>query len=129
MDVGWAAVAGIHLNVLRHVHDALQRLGQLLYVAAGEVHAAIALRKHGIAGKQHLLIGEVIANAARRVTGRVQNAEIQLEDDYSMLDGRINNGKSALAEDKKPSVLEQLKTKETTPKMPKSPKKTKENER
>lgn len=41
----------------------------------------------------------------------------------------INNGKSALAEDKKPSVLEQLKTKETTPKMLKSPKKTKENER
>ena len=41
----------------------------------------------------------------------------------------ITNGKSALAEDKKPSVLEQLKTKETTPKMPKSPKKTKENER
>ena len=41
----------------------------------------------------------------------------------------ITNCKSALAEDKKPSVLEQLKTKETTPKIPKSPKKTKENER
>ena len=41
----------------------------------------------------------------------------------------ITTGKSSLAEDKKPSVLEQLKTKETTPKTPKSPKKTKENER
>ena len=41
----------------------------------------------------------------------------------------INNCKSALAEVKKPSVLEQLKMKDPTPKMPKSPKKTKENER
>lgn len=41
----------------------------------------------------------------------------------------ITIGKSALTEDKKPSVLEQLKTKENKPKMPKSPKKTKENER
>ena len=44
-------------------------------------------------------------------------------------ESQITIGKSALAEDKKPSVLEQLKTKENTPKMPKSPKKTKENER
>ena len=41
----------------------------------------------------------------------------------------ITNCKSALAEDKKPSVLEQLKTKENKSKIPKSPKKTKENER
>ena len=41
----------------------------------------------------------------------------------------ITTGKSAMAEEKKPSVLEQLKTKENKPKMPKSPKKTKENER
>ena len=59
----------------------------------------------------------------------LKNAEMLLEDDYSMLDGRINNGQSALAEDKKPSVLEQLKTKENKSKIPKSPKKTKENER
>jgi len=58
----------------------------------------------------------------------LKNAEMLLEDDYSMLDGRINNGKSALAEDKKPSVLEQLKAKESTPKTPKPPKKTKEHE-
>lgn len=59
----------------------------------------------------------------------LKNAEMLLEDDYSMLDGRINNGKSALAEDKKPSVLEQLKAKDIVPKTPKPPKKTKENER
>lgn len=59
----------------------------------------------------------------------LKNAEMLLEDDYSMLDGRINNGKSALAEDKKPSVLEQLKAKETVPKIPKSTKKSRENER
>lgn len=58
----------------------------------------------------------------------LKNAEMLLEDDYSMLDGRINNGKSALAENKKPSVLEQLKTKESVPKTPKPPKKTKEHE-
>ena len=58
----------------------------------------------------------------------LKNAEMLLEDDYSMLDGRINNGKSALAEDKKPSVLEQLKAKDTAPKTPKPPKKTKEHE-
>lgn len=58
----------------------------------------------------------------------LKNAEMLLEDDYSMLDGRINNGKSALAEDKKPSVLEQLKAKDIVPKTPKPPKKTKEHE-
>ena len=58
----------------------------------------------------------------------LKNAEMLLEDDYSMLDGRINNGKSALAEDKKPSVLEQLKAKDAAPKTPKPPKKTKEHE-
>ena len=58
----------------------------------------------------------------------LKNAEMLLEDDYSMLDGRINNGKSTLAEDKKPSVLEQLKAKDIVPKTPKPPKKTKEHE-
>lgn len=58
----------------------------------------------------------------------LKNAEMLLEDDYSMLDGRINNGKSALAEDKKPSVLEQLKAKDIAPKASRPPKKTKEHE-
>lgn len=59
----------------------------------------------------------------------LKNAEMLLEDDYSMIDGRINNGKSALAEEPKPSVLEQLKAKESQLKTQKPPKKTKENER
>ena len=58
----------------------------------------------------------------------IKNAEMLLEDDYSMLDGRINNGKSALVEDKKPSVLEQLKAKDVAPKTPKPLKKVKEHE-
>ena len=57
-----------------------------------------------------------------------QFVALNVRDDYSMLDGRINNGKSALAEDKKPSVLEQLKAKDIVPKTPKPPKKTKEHE-
>lgn len=44
-------------------------------------------------------------------------AELYLEDDYGMLDGIINNGKSeqAKALEDKPSVLEQLRNTETVP--------------
>ncbi|MBQ8400995.1 MAG: DUF4316 domain-containing protein [Clostridia bacterium] len=56
----------------------------------------------------------------------LKNAEMLLEDDYSMIDGRINNGKSALAEEKKPSVLERLKTPPEPPKIPKIPGKSKD---
>ena len=52
----------------------------------------------------------------------LKNAEMLLEDDYSMIDGRINNGKSALAEEKKPSIMERL---QAMPERPKAPKKTK----
>ena len=40
----------------------------------------------------------------------VKNAEMQMEDDYGMIDGIINNGKAADHDrkEKKPSVLEQL---------------------
>ena len=42
----------------------------------------------------------------------LKNAEMAMEDDYGMLDGIINNGKSPAAkENEKPSLLEQLKTK------------------
>ncbi|MBQ7923408.1 MAG: DUF4316 domain-containing protein [Clostridia bacterium] len=58
----------------------------------------------------------------------LKNAEMLLEDDYSMIDGRINNGKSALAEEKKPSVLEKLKTPLEPPKVPKTPSKSKDME-
>lgn len=59
----------------------------------------------------------------------LKNAEILLEDDYSMIDGRINNGKSAPAEEPKKSVLEQLKAQKSQSKTQNPPKKAKENER
>jgi len=58
----------------------------------------------------------------------LKNAEMLLEDDYSMIDGRINNGKSALAEEKKPSIMERLLTMPERPKTPKRPKPNKEME-
>ena len=58
----------------------------------------------------------------------LKNAEMLLEDDYSMIDGRINNGKSALAEEKKPSIMERLQTMPERPKTPKRPKSHKEME-
>ena len=58
----------------------------------------------------------------------LKNAEMLLEDDYSMIDGRINNGKSALAEEKKPSIMERLQAMPERPKTPKKPKTHKEME-
>ena len=58
----------------------------------------------------------------------LKNAEMLLEDDYSMIDGRINNGKSALAEEKKPSIMEKLQAMPERPKTPKKPKLHKEME-
>lgn len=49
-------------------------------------------------------------------------AEMSMEDDYSMVDGVINNGKS-------PSLLEQLKEKTAVCKDAVSPKKSKSKER
>ena len=62
------------------------------------------------------------------VPASLKNAEMLLEDDYSMLDGRINNGKSALAEEKKPSIMEKLQAMPERPKTPKKPKSHKEME-
>lgn len=47
----------------------------------------------------------------------LRNAEMALEDDYGMLDGIINNGKSEQlkAPEEKPSVLEQLRSAEFVP--------------
>ena len=58
----------------------------------------------------------------------LKNAEMLLEDDYSMIDGRINNGKSALAEEKKPSIMERLQAMPERPKTQKKPKSHKEME-
>ena len=58
----------------------------------------------------------------------LKNAEMLLEDDYSMIDGRINNGKSALAEEKKPSIRKKLEALSEQPKPPKKPDKSKDME-
>lgn len=58
----------------------------------------------------------------------LKNAEMLLEDDYSMIDGRINNGKSALAEEKKPSIRKKLEALSEQPKPPKKPGKSKDME-
>jgi hypothetical protein len=55
----------------------------------------------------------------------LKNAEIQMEDDYGMIDGIINNGMSSATEDdERASVLEQLKAalpKAERPKPPRCP--------
>ena len=57
-----------------------------------------------------------------------KSAEMSMEDDYSMLDGVINNGKAPQLEDT-PSMLGQLKEKAEACKDTPSPKKTKSKER
>ncbi len=58
----------------------------------------------------------------------LRNAEMQLEDDYSMLDGCINNGKKETVQDERPSVLEQLKNAQEREKLPAPPKHREERE-
>ena len=58
----------------------------------------------------------------------LKSAEMAVEDDYGMIDGIINNGKAASVQDeKKPSVVDKLKTQQTQPHKPGS-KKSKERE-
>ena len=58
----------------------------------------------------------------------LKSAEIAVEDDYGMIDGIINNGKAASVQDeKKPSVVDKLKTQQTQPHKS-APKKSKERE-
>ena len=58
----------------------------------------------------------------------LKSAEIAVEDDYGMIDGIINNGKAASVQDeKKPSVVDKLKTQQAQPHKS-APKKSKERE-
>ena len=58
----------------------------------------------------------------------LKSAEMTTEDDYGMIDGIINNGKAASVQDeKKPSVVDKLKTQQTQPHKS-APKKSKERE-
>ena len=61
----------------------------------------------------------------------LRNAEMSLEDDYGMIDGIINNGKAPSKEEskeKKPSVIEQLKSQPQQSRKKSTPKKNKEKE-
>ena len=60
----------------------------------------------------------------------LRSAEMQVEDDFGMIDGIINNGRAAASQtEKKPSVVEQLKIQPATPKKDAPSKKHKEEVR
>ena len=44
------------------------------HAAAGQIGAAIAIGKQRVAGKERVVFGQVVANAARRVPGRGDHA-------------------------------------------------------
>ncbi|MCD8161790.1 MAG: YodL domain-containing protein [Clostridiales bacterium] len=70
----------------------------------------VALRQNGVVSSHY-----VDSVGFREVPGFIQpenylkNAEMAMEDDYSMLDGIVNNGRKEPDHDERPSVLEQLK--------------------
>ena len=67
-----------------------------------------------------------------RPDNHLRAAEMSMEDDYGMIDGIINNGKSAAAKerdaDKKPSVIDQLKSQTAPPRQKTTHKKSKGRE-
>lgn len=72
---------------------------------------------------------ELVAKREPPVVNHLKNAEMSMEDDYGMIDGIINNGKAPGKEDeKKPSVMEKLKSSQPPSQKKSKPKKTKEKE-
>ncbi len=74
---------------------------------------------------------ELVAKRETPVVNHLKNAEMSMEDDYGMIDGIINNGKAPGKEDsreKKPSVMEKLKSSQPPSQKKSKPKKTKEKE-
>lgn len=66
----------------------------------------------------------------QRSENYLKAAEMAMEDDLGMIDGIINNGRSASNQtEKKPSVVEQLKSQPSSPKKTASSKKHKEEVR
>lgn len=64
----------------------------------------------------------------QRPSNYLKSAEMAVKDDYGMIDGIINNGKVASVQDeKRPSVVDKLKTQQTQPHKS-APKKSKERE-
>ena len=74
---------------------------------------------------------ELVAKREPPAVNHLKNAEMSMEDDYGMIDGIINNGKAPGKEDsieKKPSVIEKLKSSQPPSQKKSKPKKTKEKE-
>ena len=74
---------------------------------------------------------ELVAKQEPPAVNHLKNAEMSMEDDYGMIDGIINNGKAPGkedAKDKKPSVMEKLKSSQPPSQKKSKPKKTKEKE-
>ena len=73
----------------------------------------------------------LVAKREPPAVNHLKNAEMSMEDDYGMIDGIINNGKAPGKEDskdKKPSVMEKLKSSQPPSQKKSKPKKTKEKE-
>ena len=74
---------------------------------------------------------ELVAKKESPIVNHLRNAEMSLEDDYGMIDGIINNGKAPGKEnskDKKPSVVEKLKSSQPPAHKKSKPKKSQEKE-
>ena len=74
---------------------------------------------------------ELVAKREPPVVNHLKNAEMSMEDDYGMIDGIINNGKAPGKEDskdKKPSVMEKLKSSQPPAQKKSKPKKSQEKE-
>lgn len=72
---------------------------------------------------------ELVAKREPPVVNHLKNAEMSMEDDYGMIDGIINNGKApGKEEEKKPSVMEKLKSIQPPSQKKSKQKKTKEKE-
>lgn len=82
----------------------------------------VALRQNGVVSSHYVdSIGFREVPGFIRPENYLKNAEMAMEDDYSMLDGIVNNGKKEPDRDERPSVLEQLKElrESRVPKLPK----------
>lgn len=74
---------------------------------------------------------ELVAKKEPPVVNHLKNAEMSMEDDYGMIDGIINNGKAPGKEDskdKKPSIVDKLKSSQPPAPKKSKPKKSQEKE-
>ena len=72
---------------------------------------------------------ELVAKREPPVVNHLKYTEMSMEDDYGMIDGIINNGKApGKEEEKKPSVMEKLKSSQPPAQKKSKPKKSQEKE-